>query len=179
MADNIVVLPPVIVTAPAPSLADLTVTLALKEVGVHEEGKANWGPKVKEYLAAAEIDVPAAWCAAFCNWSAEHAAKSLGVKSPLEQVPLQGYVQSYVDYGKKHGWEVPVREAKRGDLLCIWHQSLNRYGHIALVTGWTKDKKLITTVEGNSNTDGSREGREVVEHERTPTSKLVILRWAK
>lgn len=178
MADTVVTLPPIVVTAPAPSLAELTITLALKEVGQHEEGKANWGPKVKEYLAAADIDVPSAWCAAFCNWSAEHAAKSLGVKSPLEQVPLQGYVQSYVDFGKQHGWVVPRAEAKRGDLICMWHQSLNRYGHIGLVTGWTADKKQITTVEGNSNNDGSRDGYEVVTHERTPTTNILILRWA-
>lgn len=176
---DVVQLPPIVVTAPRPSLADLTVTIALNEKGVKEEGKANWGPKVKEYLAAAQIDVPAAWCAAFCNWSAEHAAKSLGVTSPLEAVPLQGYVQSYVDFGKKHGWFVPRTEAKRGDLICIWHQSLNRYGHVGLVTGWSADKKRIATVEGNSNTDGSRDGFEVVTHERTPTTNIQILRWTK
>lgn len=159
-------------------LPELTYHIAATQIGVHEVG-TNWGPEVKMYLHAAEVTVPAAWCAALQNWAAERAAEKLGVRSPLEDVTHQAYVQSYVDYGRTHGWIIPTKEAQRGDLLCVWHQSLKRYGHIAIVGGWTDDKKRIKTVEGNSNTDGSREGVEVCEHERTPTRNILILRWVK
>jgi hypothetical protein len=159
------------------TLVQRTVEIALSQEGVHEVGE-NWGPKVKEYLAAASVDNPAPWCAAFVNWCAEQAAKELEVKSPLELVPNQAYVQSYVDYAKAHGWVVDRREARTGDLICVWHQSLKRYGHIGLVTGWTTDSKLIRTIEGNTNDDGSREGYEVAKRDRTPTTSILILRWS-
>lgn len=182
MSEMIVTLPPVIVTGQMPeSLAQATLALALTQEGVKEEGKANWGPKVQEYLKAAGVTVPAAWCAAYVNWCAEQTAKRLGVKSPLELVPNQAYVQSYAEYGKKHGWEVERSKAQPGDLILFWSTELKRYAHMGIVTGWTTvaGKRVLATIEGNTNDEGSREGYEVAKRTRSLTNNVLILRWSK
>lgn len=173
----VVTLPTVHVTAPAPKLKAETLALLLTQEGEHEVGE-NWGPKVKEYLAAANVRNPAPWCAAFVNWGAEKTAAKLGVKSPLEQVPLQAYVQSYVDHGKTNGWVVKKEQVAPGDLFCVWHQSLKRYGHIGMVISVDLKKGTFQAIEGNTNDDGSREGYEVAKRTRTITGNILFLRWA-
>lgn len=160
------------------TFAQQVVKIALAELGVKEEGKANWGPKVKEYLAAADVTVPAAWCAGYVNWVFEKAAEVTGTTSPLEKVPLQAYVQSYVNHGKANGWVVKDTEARAGDLICVWSSSLQRYAHIGIVTGWSVDGRRIATVEGNTNDEGSREGYEVAKRTRAPSTNVLILRPA-
>jgi hypothetical protein len=173
---DITTLGPVIVTAPQNKhLPSAAASLALLQEGTREVGE-NWGPKVQAFLAAANVHTPNPWCAAFVNWCAEQEAAKLGVKSPLELVPNQAYVQSYVDYGKAHGWVIPTKDAKAGDLICFFHKSEGRYAHIGFVTGW-KDGQIMT-IEGNTNDEGSREGYEVAKRLRTVTSGVLILRWA-
>lgn len=166
----------------ATPLVQLSIDLAVSKVGVHETTD-NWGPEVKAFLAAAKIHEPAPWCAAFVNWCAENAAKQLGVVSPLEAVPIQGYVQSYYLYGKKNGWIVPASEARGGDLFLVWFPSLERYAHIGFVTRVWHDQGIFTCIEGNSNSGGSREGVEVVrrrsDRPRRITPNIVFLRWSR
>lgn len=156
-------------------LARRAVAIAVAEEGEREVGSSNWGPRVKEYLKAANVTVPAAWCAGFVNWSFEQAALELGVTSPLESVPLQAYVQSYVQHGKANNWVVPNADARAGDLFCLWNASLKRYAHIGIVTGWTMDGKRLTTIEGNTNDEGSREGYEVAKRTRTPVEQTIVI----
>lgn len=52
--------------------------VALTQVGVHERGRANWGPEVKRYLRSTGISFPAAWCMAFVHWCFARAGKTLG-----------------------------------------------------------------------------------------------------
>lgn len=149
---------------------------AQDEIGVKEE-TTNWGKRVSEYLAEANIHVPAPWCAAFVNWCARQAADLKGVESPLEKVPLEALVQSYVDHGKKNGWVIPPEEAGPGDLFCLWFVGIKRYGHIGFVQEVRPEEGYYLTVEGNTDSRGSREGIEVAERKRTLGSRVIFLRW--
>ena len=151
-----------------------------------EETSPNDSPAIRAYLAEAGIEVPAPWCAAFVNWCARKAADAHGVHSPLEDVPLEALVQSYVDYGQRHGWIIDDEQAdavKPGDLFCLWYPHLNggrgRYGHIGFVreVPALHDGERFGTIEGNSNTDGSREGTKVVAKQRPVTGRTLFLRW--
>ena len=150
--------------------------IALTQVGVKER-PSNRGKEVEEYQAEAGIHPGDPWCAAFVNWCARRAAAELGVTSALEAVPLQGYVQSYVDHGKQHGWVVKANEVKPGHLFCVYHPSLNRYAHIGFVGEMLPSRTHFTTVEGNANSQGGREGIEVARITRGVNDRILFLRW--
>ena len=151
-------------------------------VGVKEdfvEGKwTNWGPKVQEFLAAAEVDRPAAWCCALVNWCAEQAAYDHDVISPLESVKSQAYTPSYFEWAKHHNKFVEFPEAGLGDLFILYYPKLGRYGHIGFVEEVNVEEGWFSTIEGNSNTKGEREGYEVVKRRRTFTGNVRFIRWA-
>ena len=159
-----------------PSLRAAALARALSLVGVHETSE-NWGPEVKEFLAAANVKSPAPWCAGFVNFCAQKEAEKLGLVSPLEAVALQAYVQSYADYGKKHGWVVQAKDAQPGDLFLLYYDSLHRYGHIGYVT--EMKGRFFSTVEGNTNAAGSREGTLVAKKNRPVSANVLFLRWSE
>lgn len=160
-------------------LREVALEKALAFVGVRETSP-NWGPEVSTFLHAAGVDSPAPWCCAFVNYCAEMAAREVGVTSPLESVRYQASVQSCVDYGRAHGWQVKfASEVEPGDLFCIYFPSLSRFGHIGIVTAKHRDNRHFGTCEGNSNDDGSRDGYEVVRRVRENTDNVIFLRYDK
>lgn len=154
-------------------------------VGVKEEYKngkwSNWGPEVQQFLKAANISVPAFWCAAFVNWSAEQAGidheQPSNMLSALEAVPLQGYVQSYYEWAVQHDRLISPAEAGPGDLFVLYYSNLGRYGHIGFVVECNEKEGWYTTVEGNTNEEGSREGNTVAKKKRNITPGTKFIRW--
>ena len=160
------------------SLRKVTLATAAAKLGVREEG-SNSGEAVKIFQNAAGIKPGQPWCAAFVNWAAEQGAKQLGVLSPLEKVPLQGLVQSYVDYGIEHEWVVAYSNVLPGDLFCLFDVGLKRYAHIGFVESKVNNENAFMTVEGNSNDEGHREGVEVCCRKRKVKANTLFLRWTK
>lgn len=150
---------------------------ARDQIGVREESE-NWGTEVKDYLAAAGIWVPAPWCAAFVNWCAESAARLLGLSSPLEEVVLQAYVQSYFEWAQDGERLISAEEAGPGDLFLLWFPRLGRYGHIGWVDEVREHHGDYLTIEGNTNAAGAREGLYVMERIRPITRAVKFMRWS-
>lgn len=170
-------------SAASPSLRATALVVANEELAAHvHELKENWSPRIAEYLKEVGVGSPAPWCAAFCNFVARQAAKRLGVESPLEKVPNQAYVQSYYEHGKKLGWIVPAEAAEPGDLFLLFFPSLHRYAHIGLVATKplqaSSDGGEFSTIEGNTDADGGREGIEVARRIRKVTPRVVFMRWS-
>jgi hypothetical protein len=159
-------------------LATLKVAYAELEAGVREKSD-NWSPRIKEYLNEADVKDPAPWCAGFVNWCAKQAANSMNVLSPLEDVPVEAYVQSYYQYASGHNWVVQPKDVKPGMLFAIWFPSLKRYAHIGFVYEVDPNLKWFTTIEGNSNDDGSREGIEVCSNKRNIKPTVVFMHWTQ
>jgi len=143
-------------------------------IGVREVTE-NWGPEIKEFLKAANVNVPAPWCAGLVNWCGEQAAKLKGVESPLEAVRLQAYVQSYYQLAVAGGHIIPPEEVGPGDLFMLWYSSLQRYAHIGFVDGLVTD--TYPTIEGNTNKAGEREGTLVKDKVRPLSSTVKFVRW--
>jgi len=137
----------------------------------------NWGPKVKEFLKAANVYQPAPWCAAFVNWCAEQGAYDHQVTSPLEEVPNQAYVPSYMDWATETGKFITPHEAGPGDLFALYFESLKRYAHIGFVLEVNPEEGWLDTIEGNSNEEGSREGYQVVSRRRRLVPTTAFIRW--
>ena len=161
------------------SLAALT--YASDMVGVTEDfingAWTNWGPEVKEFLFAAGITTPAPWCAGFVNWCAEQGAYDKEMTSPLEEVELQAYVQSYAEWALVERRFVPPEEAGTGDLFILYYDNLGRYGHIGFVVEIDLEEGWFTTIEGNTNDQASREGFKVAERRRSIKPSTKFIRW--
>jgi hypothetical protein len=157
------------------NLREQTLAIAKTKLGVHEVGGDNRGKEVETFLKEAGLGPGNPWCAAFVNWCARQAATTLRVISPLESVKLQGYVPSYVE-------KFPAVEPKDvlpGDLFAVYHASQKRFAHIGFVLQVNVREGWFETVEGNSNDEGSREGKEVCTNRRRLGSGVRFLRWTK
>jgi hypothetical protein len=156
------------------NLREKTLSVAERYVGTREHG-ANRGEQVEKFQAAAEISPGEPWCAAFVNFCAERAAEALNVISPLESVPLQGYVPSYVSILPF----VTPSEVKPGDLFVVYHADKKRYAHVGFVRSIDLTRNTIRTVEGNSNGGGSRDGDGVYSITRVISPRIRFLRWTR
>jgi len=137
---------------------------AAGEVGVMEDPLgSNRGPRVDQYLRSVGIDPTTGsfpWCAAFVYFCFQQAANLLGVNNPVIKT------DGVLDHWNKAG----SANIKRLDTqACIANPSLVSPGMIFVIihpsgttghTGLVKEiaGNLLTTIEGNTNNNGSREG---------------------
>ncbi len=112
----------------------------------------------------------APWCAGFVSLVGQLA---LGLTWP---VPRTVSVQVIAEWAedKQHATAFP----RAGDLMLRYYPSLQRYGHIGIVTAAPSSRKY-STIEGNTGVQGSREGWGVFErhynHKENPN--VMFVRW--
>lgn len=141
---------------------DQVLSIAQAEVGVREVGQ-NGGKRVTEYLAYTGIRVPAPYCAAFVSfvfWKAGYA------------VPRTAWSPALFPAGRLVGsgslGSGSVRHDGKGLVFGIYFPDLKRIAHVGLVESVRGD--WLTTIEANTNVEGSREGQGVyrrLRHKRT------------
>lgn len=126
---------------------------------------SNWGTPVKDYLASVGINFPASWCMAFVYWCFEQANKGI---NPL--IKTGGVLNHWNKADKSYR---VVGEPQSGDIFIMdFGKGLGHTGIVESVDG-----KYVHTIEGNSNSDGSREGIKVVRHIRLISSFKGFLRY--
>lgn len=136
------------------------VKTARAEIGVCETSR-NSGPGIAKYWGA--TDYPDGmknrepWCAAFVAWCV---ATGLGFKA---ERPKSASVRQWVPAALRLRWPVfGPRDGQRfpqaGDIVIF------TFSHIAIVESFAG--RSVTTLEGNTDDDGSREGREVARRVR-------------
>jgi len=148
------------------NFANRLVDIARREVGVREEPKdSNRGPRVDEYQKADWIDgVGYAWCASFICWVVKMAREEVrGEKFAWDRPQTAGAwdFERWALKQKDKGVKMikPPRSFKPGDIVVF------TFSHIGLCVG-SKDDGTIPTIEGNTDTRGSREGGGVYEKVR-------------
>jgi hypothetical protein len=148
-------------------LAASALAMAATRIGVRESGGANRGPEVDVFLSTVGLD-PAGggaagfpWCQAFVYWAFNEAARQLGVPNPT---PKTAAVLAHWNKARSIAGATRFTPNQLlADLSLVSAGSLVVYdfgggmGHIAFVEQCNEDGRL-TTVEGNTNTDGSRNG---------------------
>jgi len=135
------------------------------EVGVREYGGSNRGLSVEMYLKSVNLEPSYAWCAAFVSWCYQYA----GVDTPKS-----GWVPDYAMTCKRiyHRNRFEKRTPQQGDVFLIWYPKRNRPAHMGFIDKW--GDKWITTVEGNTNDSGSREGNGVYKKRRLKKQVWVV-----
>ena len=162
--------------APQPLLSAV-VRQASLQVGVMELPLgSNRGPKVDQYLLRVGLN-PAAgsfpWCVAFVYYCFDEASKALGRGNPLirtagvldlwnkscaKGIPHLTTAEAAADPSKIQPGFIFVMSTGTGS------------GHVGLVEGSTADR--LITIEGNTNTNGSREGIGVFRRDKRKVAQI-------
>jgi hypothetical protein len=161
--------PSPVVTQPGTELQGKTLEIAAAEIGVMENPLgSNRGPRVDQYLRYVGLN-PATgsypWCAAFASWCFGQASASLGIE-PAEP-KTAGALDFWNQAGRMNLHRVSPPEAVANPNLItpgmVFVLSTGGgHGHVGFVEN--VQGVVLTTVEGNTNDNGSREGIGVFRH---------------
>lgn len=132
------------------------------ELGVKELTGKNDGFRVEQYLASAGLGKGYAWCAAFVNWT----YKGCGITGPESPA----WSPSWFPSGKiNQGDPLP------GDVFGIYFNDKGRIAHVGFIL--VVNDRSFTTIEGNTNGAGSREGNGVYKKIRLRKQVYVTANW--
>ncbi len=137
----------------------LALHIAATQVGVRERGGNNRGPMVDKFLAATRLRPGFAWCASFAYWTLVRAGVSAKVLPKRWKAPA---VRFWHDWALATGRR---RTTPKRGYLFYWLKRANGPGHIGWVNASLGDR--FTSIEGNTNFRGSREGDGVYRKTRT------------
>jgi len=136
------------------------IPIALAELWVREETGKNDGKRVEEYLAAVNLKKGDPYCAAFVSWVFKQAGYGL---------PRTGWAPFLFPTSRLAKAAVP------GNVFGIYFPTMKRIAHCGLVVGSRSD--WITTVEGNTDASGGREGGGVYQRLRHKKSIRLFSDW--
>lgn len=125
------------------------------------EIRPNWSPRIEMYLKNAGISARAPWCASFQQFITDRAAAAHRLHNPLDDVKLEAYVPSYVEWAHKTDRIVSPEQAGVGDLVAFNFHG-ERFDHIGMMYGKVDAHGQFRTLEGNTNVKGAREGDAVL-----------------
>lgn len=158
-----------------PNLPAALLAYAAAHLAVHpiEVGGQNCGPWVRLYTQGHE-GAPWAWCAGFVSFLMRQAAETLGLDPPIRgSVSCDSLAAQARDQGRfRTEAEARQQGVPDGSIFLVRRTSTD-WTHTGIVTGTQHD--AFTTVEGNTNDEGSREGFEVCARLRGYADKDFIL----
>jgi hypothetical protein len=141
-------------------------SIAAKDIGQGESPRgSNKGPQIEKFLRATTLDGDGwPWCAAAVSYWVQQWIAANGVKL---NAPRIAAVSEFPDWAHANGLHVCQQPAPN----CI---VVFTFSHIGIVEAVLPNGSL-STIEGNTNNDGGREGYEV-ERKTRPQSlcKLFI-----
>jgi hypothetical protein len=148
------------------AFTEALVSIALTEVGTKEVGASNRGPRVDQYQRASWLDDDkdwGAWCATFMCWCIREAMKATGTKETAGfKRPRTAGAWDFERWSLAQDSSTATRkpagrDIQRGDLVIF------TFSHIGIAQEAPDKKGNFRTVEGNSNSKGSRTGGMVCE----------------
>jgi len=148
------------VADPPSFLAAAVLGVAGKEIGVLEDPLgSNSGPRVNQYLESVGDTGGLSWCAAFVYWCFQEASVTLKVPNPATRTA--GALDVWNEAGTRGIRRIAAEDAadhpglvQPGMVFVI--ATGGGHGHVGLVE--KVDGVVLTTIEGNTNNGGSREG---------------------
>jgi hypothetical protein len=143
--------------------------IAKEYLGVTEHPLgSNKGPEVKKFLNSVGLDEGYSWCAAFLYFCFNDASKKLTVINPL--IKTGGVLKHY---NETKGVKAAIPQ--KGDIFIM--DFGKGKGHTGLVDEVNLNAKTFTTVEGNSDSSGSRTGGSVCKNTRKMNTVKGFIRY--
>lgn len=142
-------------------------SIAAGEVGVQEDPLgSNRGARVEEYQAVTGTAPGSAWCGCFAAWC------FVGAGYSPERIWLLAAAKNWFIHQER---KVSPDQVRPGDVFGIHNTALGRIAHVGIVE--SVRGQVVTTIEGNTNTDGSREGYAVCRRKRSISKIAAFARW--
>ena len=150
-----------------------TIEVAMSQNGVREVGN-NRGVTVSRYLASVGLGPGYPWCAAFLYWAMQQAAQTDPLPNPFVRSASTGVVYAWAS---SHDLLANVPQV--GDVFLRGVSTGDGFvpHHTGLVTG--VDGATFTTVEGNTNIDGSDDGIGVFLKTHNNGNNFRFVRWSQ
>lgn len=126
------------------------VSVAESQVGVKEATGKNDGKEVEQYLQSVNLGKGYAWCAAFMTWCHNKA----GIDNPKSAWSPDWFKTNVVYQRNKP--TIAAFKSKPGQVFGLYYEKLGRIGHVGMIV--CEDKLHYRTIEGNTGSDGGREG---------------------
>lgn len=149
-------------------LAQKLIELAEREVGVEEVNGTNCGPRVNEYKGATNLppEEAWAWCAAFIDWLVREAMKN---GSYTFRRPTTAGAWDLENWSRAQDQSTQTRNAP-GDDIRPGDIVIFTFHHVGLAVS-APSGGIVSTIEGNTDSAGSREGGGVYRKQR-PLAKI-------
>ncbi len=149
-----------------PLLSELIPDIAKREIGVEEVNGTNCGPRVDVYKAATNLPPHEAWpwCAAFVDWVVMQAMISTGKKYTFQRPTTAGAwdLENWSLRQDNSTWTKKPHngDIKAGDIVVF------RFSHVGIAISAPDKNGNVQTTEGNTDSQGSREGGGVFKKSR-------------
>ena len=163
--------------AEGPTLPERYMLRALEiahgEIGVREVTR-NRGPRIDEYLRSVELDPTRGsypWCAAFVYWCLLQAADEFRIICPAPKTA--GAIKSFALAPTAAKILPATPDRIRPGCTIAWDHGHGK-GHVGFVLGVNFETRMLTTIEGNTDDGGSREGDGVYMRERRLDDPRII-----
>jgi hypothetical protein len=134
--------------------------IAESQLGVREKTGHNDGAQVEAYLSYVHLKKGNPWCAAFLSWVFYQAGYPK---------PRSGWSPDLLPPSRRTTSPLPA------DVLGIYFPDLQRIAHVGLVLSTHHD--WVSSIEGNTNGDGSREGYGVFKRLRHKRFIYAYAKW--
>ncbi|RQO65113.1 hypothetical protein DBR40_24705 [Pedobacter sp. KBW01] len=139
------------------------------QIGVRELTGRNDGIQVEAYLKYVWLKKGDPWCAANVSWC----FGQNGFSKPRSGGCVQLMEQGETIYLKGKVKEIP----QMADVFYIWFENKGRVAHTGFIDNWSNT--WVTTVEGNTNAAGSREGDGVYKKYRMKGQIYAVVKYIK
>ena len=139
-------------------------------IGVREATGKNDGKQVEKFLKNVGLGPGFPWCAAFVKTCLIEA----GIKSAnaINGMALSCHNGKNIVFFKSK----KVKDVQPGDVFTLYYAHLKRIGHTGFVDHQV-NSSVYESVEGNTNSAGSREGDGVYKKKRSFNATYSITRW--
>ncbi|MBL7998262.1 MAG: hypothetical protein JNL32_06435 [Candidatus Kapabacteria bacterium] len=163
------------------------VTTMRRYIG-ERETSVNSSTNIDRWAKLAGVPLRSYWCATFTYGTAEETEQTTGIENPL---PRTGSVSRMLAYSASYGSGLSVIKVPKygspelitGDIGCM--KSGRRYGDSDIGSLWNghqytvqyqRSDSEVRSIEGNTNTGGSRNGDKVAERWRHPRDAVAYIR---
>lgn len=136
------------------------------QVGVREATGRNDG-EVEAYLAITNLEAGHAWCGAFISW--------VFAQEGFDQ-PRTPWTPALFPNRCTRSWK-HRKKPQKADVFGLYIPHLERIGHAGFVEKW--GEKFVTTIEGNTNLEGNREGDGVYRKRRRTKNIHTVADWVE
>ena len=149
--------------------ADLLVAAANAFVGLGEDGGDNRGQMVELFLREVHQPPGQPWCAAFVHHVGYWSHYNHGTRRSSWPLPPTASCWVLGEFARERG--VLVERPRVGDVFLLYSTKLLRFAHTGVVVevdahASSAEVAVCTTIEGNTNDDGSRNGYDTLRRSR-------------